>query len=430
MVTGTGTFILSQQDNASGGGMPAPPFAANSAVNGLSVNGAGQIVFGDDLGGGLADLLNDREIEMSGNLFRFINGGTPVLLLDNANNFYGLGDPATFSVPTFYSVTSGATKSAAIISGDLGLGQYGAHSLNYDIATGEPLVQTSAINATDSSVITLQPNLFDVEFNSDPYLILDNANDRWGIGDVNNYIKPVILAEITGAGAPITTQYVQNNAGTLTAYQELAISNAATEPRFIVELTGTGMDSDLRLTEDLFQVRFDAGGTFDPYLILDNANGKWGIGDLANYIEPVFEIFKASTDDKGFSFYAEDAANARVAQLSMGVIPATGSYITASFNDPVNNVAFDFDNQGIEFIRNADNVFLVDFANDIYSFGDRSGGILNGSHIEINDAANVLNIKNTANTLGININGVAGFTGTVAAPATITVNNGIVTNVA
>ena len=57
-------------------------------------------------------------------------------------------------------------------------------------------------------------------------------------------------------------------------------------------------------------------------------------------------------------------------------------------------------------------------------------GFLNGGFIQIDDAGNAFKINNTASNIGININGVAGFTGTVTPVVSITVNNGIVTAVA
>jgi len=57
---------------------PGPPFALNSANNGLSVDaGTGEIVLGNDAGtglGGSAMLLNGREIDMNGNLLQLFNG--------------------------------------------------------------------------------------------------------------------------------------------------------------------------------------------------------------------------------------------------------------------------------------------------------------------------------------------------------------------
>lgn len=54
----------------------------------------------------------------------------------------------------------------------------------------------------------------------------------------------------------------------------------------------------------------------------------------------------------------------------------------------------------------------------------------NGNLLKLDDLSNVLSLDNTIHNASIQINGVAGFTGTVTPVNTITVNGGIVTNVA
>jgi hypothetical protein len=63
------------------------------------------------------------------------------------------------------------------------------------------------------------------------------------------------------------------------------------------------------------------------------------------------------------------------------------------------------------------------------SIGDVDNS-LNGNKLIVDDTNNVISFTNSATNVGININGVAGFTGTVTPVNTITVNNGIVTAVA
>lgn len=65
----------------------------------------------------------------------------------------------------------------------------------------------------------------------------------------------------------------------------------------------------------------------------------------------------------------------------------------------------------------------------LVQFGDIDG-FFNGNMFVINDNLGTFDFTNGTNTATININGVNGFTGTVVAPATITVDGGIVTNVA
>lgn len=177
MVTGTGSFILSQRDASGGGGMPAPPFAANSANNGLSVNGAGEIVLGDDIGGVLAALLSDREIDNNGFLFRFLNAGNDLLLLDPANDTYIFGD---ISQTYFYNDALGfeiASGGNAAIGQNVGNYRFGDLS--------------AALNNTELSID--DPNqLVQFIFGTDPYFVLDNGTQNWAIGDYNNFVKPVV----------------------------------------------------------------------------------------------------------------------------------------------------------------------------------------------------------------------------------------------
>lgn len=66
--------IASFPHQVSSGGAPAPPFAANSAYNGLSVDPVtGQIVLGNDIGdpGLPALLVSNREIPLAGNDLHF-----------------------------------------------------------------------------------------------------------------------------------------------------------------------------------------------------------------------------------------------------------------------------------------------------------------------------------------------------------------------
>jgi hypothetical protein len=71
-----GTVSLNTSHKKEPAGMPGPPFAANSARNGLSVDSSGHIVFGNDVGDGTAPakLLNNRFVPMEGFDIDFNNG--------------------------------------------------------------------------------------------------------------------------------------------------------------------------------------------------------------------------------------------------------------------------------------------------------------------------------------------------------------------
>lgn len=76
--------------------VPGPPFALTSADNGVSVDpGTGHVVLGNAFGepGSPAQLLNNREIDLVGNVFQFVNGaGFRKLLVDAFNDTYVFGD--------------------------------------------------------------------------------------------------------------------------------------------------------------------------------------------------------------------------------------------------------------------------------------------------------------------------------------------------
>lgn len=93
MVLGSGNSFFNGKNASGGGGTPTPPFAANSAYNGLSVDPiTGQIVLGDDPGGLLAALINNREIEMSSNSLALKSAGINQLLIDPFLKNYSIGD--------------------------------------------------------------------------------------------------------------------------------------------------------------------------------------------------------------------------------------------------------------------------------------------------------------------------------------------------
>lgn len=76
----------------------------------------------------------------------------------------------------------------------------------------------------------------------------------------------------------------------------------------------------------------------------------------------------------------------------------------------------------------------VDIFNSISNFNmsgnqiSMRSGIVD-AFIEVDGIADIIRLGNSGGNVGVQINGIAGFTGTVAAPTSITVNNGIVTNV-
>jgi hypothetical protein len=89
-MSGVGNVLNTSQRQQQSGS----PFTAGSARNGLSVDATGRIVLGQDVGavGNPAVLLNNREVPMNGNTFRFSDAGNRQFFIDPVTNIYTLGN--------------------------------------------------------------------------------------------------------------------------------------------------------------------------------------------------------------------------------------------------------------------------------------------------------------------------------------------------
>lgn len=165
-----------------------------------------------------------------------------------------------------------------------------------------------------------------------------------------------------------------------------------------------------------------AGNGSSDFLRLDIANQVYSIGDIdaagngvqlsVNDLNRVAKIL----DSAGDMLSLDRVADLYVLGDFSGVTSGTAIFIDAA-------------NPRGEITSNAGSMLLVDQSIGLYLIGD-FGGVGNGSLLAIDDTTSLFKINNTANNAVVEINGVAGFTGTVAAPGTITVDGGIVTNVA
>lgn len=156
------------------------------------------------------------------------------------------------------------------------------------------------------------------------------------------------------------------------------------------------------------------------FLDLDTTTSIYTIGDTnaQSLFTQNTGLGFASIDFNGSTFLLLDFSNG-VYQL--GDIGGSGNGALILVDDTSQNI--------LARVGGA-NVLALDTNTGTYDMGDSTGTILNGAFIRIDDNAGNLIIDNTASNMGILINGVAGFTGTVTPVTTITVNNGIVTNVA
>jgi hypothetical protein len=254
---GFGPMGVSAYQNTTGGS--GPPFSPTSAVNGLSVNGAGQIVLGNDAGGISATLLNNREIPTAGfnTLFSgagsvtigtsVLNGtataglfsGLPKLSLSGARPTMDLNidDFGTISgVP--WGTSSFVFRSSSPFAPYLGPANFGANvtaAMNYHYAsTGSALPSgyTSAIefsmgqnDGTDSLPLSIygKGNHFAGTYLVPTVNVSDCLTSGWANGFAGgNYLLLTPQVTLRGAGGK-NTQLELSNAGASTANNENAI---------------------------------------------------------------------------------------------------------------------------------------------------------------------------------------------------------------
>lgn len=159
-------------------GPPGPPFLPTSADNGLSVDPVtGRIVFGNDLGGNLADLLSDREISMQGFLFQMMNNAGRKFSIDPTAALYGIGD--------IDAVDGGAR----LVVDNLQI--FGSGPLGNMLLLSKLIDQyhMGDINATlNGSELVIDDFTRTVDFRDSlgPMMLLDRGNSVWTFGDPVN----------------------------------------------------------------------------------------------------------------------------------------------------------------------------------------------------------------------------------------------------
>lgn len=323
---------------------------------------------------------------------------------------FGQGNVAFKAIPT----PSGAAPPFALNAADNGL--------SVDVITGHivlgdpaPAAFGSAGSLLNDRDINLNTFILRATDNGNPYLILDPTNQKVSIGDNTGIFGGGVL-EIDYIAKSVVLRADNGNSMALT----LDSTNLIGE---LGDLAGSGNGTRLRINDTLQVVDILNGAIPRRFLSLDRTNDIYQIGDI-------------DIATNGTKFLIDNAQ--RQASIVDGFVKIglfidlnTGQYVIGDQAGGTNGTRLDIqDNAALAEIKtNISNMLTLDQGGGFYRFGDMAGAA-NGGVVDLNDAGNVLNLFNTAGTLGININGVAGFTGTVVAPATITVNNGIVTNVA
>jgi hypothetical protein len=356
MGQGQGSVIVNQK--AALNTPSGPPFALNSADNGLSVDPISRhVVLGQSVGavGNPAVLLNSREVPM--NFFDFAFG-------DLVNGRYMFLDLANF-VYTF---------------GDV-----------------DDLISGTKLRIDDINMFTQLGDVNDL--NAGNKLTIDNITPEWSIGQRSFINELLIHRPNSGLGLSYFDENGNNPFlipstvfGGNTFLQApdfstgIVLNDSGSGSVVNIGDTGSLGNGTIIALSDPNQTMNVVDKFGDRGLAVDMGLGFYGLGDDAY-------------QNNGSEIFIDD--NNNEIDLTMKIGGTIGSKGLVLQGDPIN----------------------------IFTLGDGTPSN-NGSIVSVNDPTNKIIFKNTANNVGIMINGVAGFNGTVAPPLTITVNNGIVTNVA
>jgi len=395
-VRGFGAIRSNATPNTGGGGV-------TGANNGLDLDGA-NVVLGQDLGeaGDPAALLSDRQIPMAG--FR-------LLINDGLNDFIDL-DPV------------GQT---AII---------GASANNF-------LQMQTGINETLQYFQTAGLRAINLDFNSQFYGIGDIDFSSSGIQlDMDGSIPSFVMQSGTGGRA---LEFDQST-GTF----------------LIGDIDGIANTTLIELSDAAQVFAVSTGGASSQFLALDMAAGLFRIGDIDGTAQQTFLAIDDPTTSLVFSSGGNSGLDLNIAAgiFQMGDLSGVSNSSVLDITDSQERLIF---------TTATNNYLTVDGINDLYFIGDINnllGGMSltldggaglarlmiggtdymlldvnnqrfgdvgiagNGCVIDVNDPAGTIGFANAANNVNILINGNSGFNGTVTPVTTITVEGGIVTNVA
>jgi hypothetical protein len=235
------------------GGGSGPPFAADSADNGLSVDPiTGHIVLGNDLTDTAALLLSDREIAMGGksiqltdpDLLLFINSNS-IQLTDNSggNNFIGL----------FVSATDAHMELIGTVGGG-----------------SAPAIKISEVGFSHSEIRVIG-SAFEVAGTSGTRLMLsaDSANQIYQLGDLS------VAANGTLISVEPSNQRVVVGLASGNRVADFGTTNFNVQ---LGDIDSVGNDTILNVFDNLQRINANVGG-INNVLFLDGTSKNYSLGD-------------------------------------------------------------------------------------------------------------------------------------------------------
>lgn len=233
------------------------------------------------------------------------------------------------------------------------------------------------------------------------------------LGNVQNGAAAVLLdnREIPMAGFTIG---MLNGAGQRTSFsgQSVELLNDASILAIFQRVTpGTG---------PVIQLVADEGNGEISQLFFDNGNSA----DLLQFLSQSGSLYlqAAPNDPTNITLALFDKSGS----VSIGAVGGTTINNTVlQVTDPNRRIA---GRANVPAGATVDGLRL-DFLNELYSLGDIAG-LSGNTYLLVNDPVNEIELNGTLSLSGpVKMNGVPGFSGTVSPVTSITVDNGIVTNV-
>lgn len=305
---GQGSISLQNKQTPSGA-----PFPAGSANNGLSVDAVtGKIVLGNDLGGNLADLISNREIDQAGFLFQLLNGAGRKFLSDPTNGLYEFGDIDSIANGTFLEINDGLNLTRLFSRGNEYMRIYAALTgQNYifgDVLAADNGAQLNINDYTNSIILgnTLKGQTVTLSMDTNEYIFGPLAS-----GNADNLV-------IDDAAQRITL----NNNGN--QYLTLDIANHL----YSIGDLSNALNNSKILIDDANQViSAEFGATLQQQLYIDPLNQTYWLGDIPNGVNSTYMYLDPTLFEVSCANNVYLAANV-----------ATGSYVFGDF-DNANNGA-------------------------------------------------------------------------------------------
>lgn len=281
----------------------------------------------------------------------------------------------------------------------------------------DPVGQTAILGASANNFLQMQTGINETlqyfTTAGQRAISIDFNAQFYGIGDID-FSSTGVQFDMTGGAGSFIMQ-----SGTFGKALEFTQNVGSF---FIGDIDGIANTTLIELSDAAQVFTVSTGPASAQFLSLDMAAGLFRIGDIDGTAQQTF----LSIDDAGTSMVFSSGGNSG---LDLNI--AAGIFQMGDLSGISNSSTLIITDSAAElrFLSQGSTILQAEMPGEIVRLGDVDASNT-GAILAINGSGDFVSIDNTGHNMAVQINGVNGFTGTVAAPATITVDGGIVTNVA